>query len=408
MKDQFKNLMIGLFVVAAFGIIIFILLFLHPNIGNEGKILRVRFADVDKITTGTRVNFGGKPVGEVLEVREIKTENGKRIEHGGIIYTYELTLAIDSGVVVYSSDVITSRTSGLLGEKSVAIIPQPLPNQETPTPVTGEILYADQNGSVEDTLKELRKISNKVDIALNEFIDAMQKMRAEKMWENLSSSMDSLAEIMLTMNQPEKINSMFENADAIFQNLEETTAALNEPTKISEAIDNVHAATKDAKSMATKLDSMTVQLNGMLVNLGKGQGSLGSLLVKDDLYLRISSLLSKAEVTMNDINHYGLLFHLDKGWQRLRARRLNLMQTLTNAQEFRNYFNDELDKITTALERVSLVIEKSSQGCCKTLWQNSAYTKVYAELLRRVAMLEEYLQMYNQQAVECVVQQTEP
>lgn len=391
--------MIGLFVMAAFGIIIFILLFLHPNVGNEGKILRVRFADVDKITTGTRVNFGGKPVGEVLEVREIKTENGERIEHEGIIYVYELTLGIDSGVIVYTTDLITSRTSGLLGEKSVAIVPQPVPHHAKPIPVKGEILYADQSGSVEDAVKEFKKISNKVDVALNEFIDAMQKMRAEKVWENVGSSMDSLAEILITMNQPEKINAMLENADAVFQNLEETTAALNEPTKISEIIDNFHTLSKDAKSM-------TAHLNTTVTNICQGKGSLGPLLVKEDLYLRISSLLSKAEVTMNDINHYGLLFHLDKGWQRLRARRLNLMQTLKNAHEFRNYFNDELDKITTSLERVSMVIAKSSESCTR-LWDNPTYVKVYSELLRRVAMLEEYLQMYNRQTIECVVEQTE-
>ena len=55
MADQFKNLMIGIFVTAAAAIIVFILMFLHPRIGDEGKILHVHFSDIDKITIGTRI-----------------------------------------------------------------------------------------------------------------------------------------------------------------------------------------------------------------------------------------------------------------------------------------------------------------------------------------------------------------
>jgi phospholipid/cholesterol/gamma-HCH transport system substrate-binding protein len=96
MADQFKNMMIGIFVLAAFAIIIFIMLFLHPNVGNEGKTLRVRFADIDKISAGTRVSFAGKPVGEVIRIDEV--DKSERVDHDGIVYVYELVLAIDSGV----------------------------------------------------------------------------------------------------------------------------------------------------------------------------------------------------------------------------------------------------------------------------------------------------------------------
>jgi len=394
MKDQLKNMMIAAFVIAAFGIITFIMMFLHPNIGNEGKILRVRFADVDKISPGTRVNFGGKPVGEVMEVQEIKTENGARIEHNGLIYIYELLLAIDSSVTVYTTDEITSRTSGLLGEKSVAITPMPPKNGEKLIPIKGEIIYASETGSVESTLKQLKNVSGKLEAVLDATIDALMTMKNEKAWENIAVALDNIADITIEMNQPEKIQSIFDNADMMMQNLEEMTTALNEPQKISEIIDDFVLVADN--------------LNSLVLRIKKGEGSIGSLLAKDDFYLRLSSIMSKGEVIMNDINHYGLLFHSDKGWQRLRARRLNLLQTLQCPQEFRNYFNDEIDKITTALERVSMVMNKSSEDCCGfSLWNNPQYVKVYGELLRRVAMIEESLQMFNQQVTECVVRETE-
>ncbi|MEI8126176.1 MAG: MlaD family protein, partial [Parachlamydiaceae bacterium] len=97
MADQFKNLMIGLFVTAAAAIIIFILMFLHPNIGDNGKTLHVLFTDVDKITIGTRVTYAGKPIGEVIAITEVPDALHKKTDSSGQLYAYDLTLLVDSG-----------------------------------------------------------------------------------------------------------------------------------------------------------------------------------------------------------------------------------------------------------------------------------------------------------------------
>ena len=87
MADQLKNFMIGLFVAVAAIIIIFILMFLHPKIGDEGKILNVRFTDIDKVTPGTRVTYAGKPVGEVVTIDEVEFgRQGPFDPSGGCIF----------------------------------------------------------------------------------------------------------------------------------------------------------------------------------------------------------------------------------------------------------------------------------------------------------------------------------
>jgi phospholipid/cholesterol/gamma-HCH transport system substrate-binding protein len=213
-----------------------------------------------------------------------------------------------------------------------------------------------------------------VEITLDGFNDALKKLRENQFWENLSKTANNISEI---------------------------TAALDKPKELSEIVDNVHGFTKTAKDVAKSTQEVVIKVQN-------GEGSLGKLIVKDDLYLQLSSLLSKAETTLDDVNHYGILFHLDKGWQRLRARRLNLMQTLQSPQEFRNYFNDEIDSISTSITRVSMVLEKIEEECpCMSLWQNPEYVKVYAELIRRVAELDEYIRMYNQQAMDSKVKTTE-
>ncbi len=411
MSNQLKNVMIGIFVLAAFAIIVFILLFLHPNIGNEGKTLRVRFADIDKINPGTRVTFAGKPIGEVLRIDEI--DNGKRIERDGIIYVYELLLAIDTGVQVYVGDEISSRTSGLLGEKSVAIIPAPPQKNEPQIPVTDQIIYARETGSLESTIKEVKSLSNKIQVTLDGFIEALNTLHDQHAWENLSKTINNLNEMISGINETKaweplnnairKIDSMMttftesnsaERLNKTISNLEEMSASLNQPEKISQILNNISSVSSSVKNITSYIE--------------QGEGTLGKIIMRDDLNLSLASIMSKAEVILNDINHYGILFHQDKGWQRLRARRLNLLQKLSTPQEFRNYFNDEIDSISTSLERVSMVIEEiDALPCCCDLLEDSRYSKVYAELLRRVATLEEYLQMYNQQVMQSKVGLTE-
>jgi len=61
----------------------------------------------------------------------------------GRIYFYQLVLKIDSRVKVYDTDEISIETSGLLGEKSIAITPKPAPKGITPTLITTQPIYAE-------------------------------------------------------------------------------------------------------------------------------------------------------------------------------------------------------------------------------------------------------------------------
>lgn len=185
MSDPTKNILIGLFVAAASFIVVFVLLFLHPTVGDEGQILRVRFANIDKITIGTRVTYGGKPVGEVKEIKEVEsTKDARKPQKGGYVYIYELLLRVDSHVKVYNTDEISARTSGLLGEKSVEISPLAAKPGEKVWVVNDQILYANESGSVEETLKEFKEVADKVEGTLDSFKFAIDELNRSKIWEN--------------------------------------------------------------------------------------------------------------------------------------------------------------------------------------------------------------------------------
>jgi phospholipid/cholesterol/gamma-HCH transport system substrate-binding protein len=423
MSDQVKNIIIGLFVVAAISIVIFIILFLHPSTGDEGQVLYVRFADVDKINVGTRVTLAGKAIGEVVDIKDITNSREGPSDEYGHVYIYELKLLIDSHIKIYRTDLVSSRTSGLLGEKSVQIMPQEIPHGEKADLVKpGDILYAVDAGTVEDTLKEFKEVASKVDLLIDQLSMTLQDINKEELIQKIASTAQNLSEITSALNQPDELSS-------IIHNLQTFTSHL--ATRLPASWDMVDETLSELDATTANTHNITSTVKRMVDNVSHGEGTIGKLLVTNDLNnritafinnvdknlggltshvdLRMSSLFSKGETVLNDINHYGILYHLDKGWQRLRARRLNLMDTLSTPQQFQNYFNDEIDQISTSLARVSMVLEKvefCSPYCCSLL-EDPEYSKVFSELLRRVSGMEETLKLYNQQTVDVEVQKTQ-
>ncbi len=484
MGDQYKNVMIAFFVIAAISIVTFVLMFIHPSIGDEKKIIKARFTDIDKINTGTRVTYGGKPVGEVVEIREILGEKDHRVSRDGKIFLYELELKVDSGVNIFNSDEISSRTSGLLGEKSVAIIPYPPRPGEKLRRIDTEVIYAQESGTVEQTFKEFKEVADKFDLALDNINRILDELQHEQTFRSIARTASNLADITDALNKPKeisdiiaslqhvtngasaswaKVESTINNIETASDNVKDITTAINQPDNLADTVGNVHALSERAvqtwdnvdvavndfaetasntrdisnavnqpqrlKNIVANVDSVSgnlantmPQVNTAVIEIAataknahvitdkisEGDSTLGKLLVEDDLYLRMVALFNKGEVIFNDINHYGLLFHLDKGWQRLRARRMNLLGKLCSPQQFRNYFNDEIDNISTSLARVSMVLDKNENLYpCGLLLDDNEFAKVYAELLRRVAAMEEALKMYNQQVVDSQLPVTE-
>lgn len=220
-----------------------------------------------------------------------------------------------------------------------------------------------------------------MEVALNNVSNVFDTLEKEKFWHNIS---------------------------ATASNLKDISKALNEPKIWSESLQNIRQITTKVNKSWDTVDRAILDFSKITNGINQGEGSVGKLVKRDDLYIRLIALTNKAETTLNDINHYGVLFHLDKGWQRMRARRMNLLQKLQSPQEFRNYFNDEVDQISTSLERVAMVMEQmqnmSAMGCYDML-QNPDFVKVYSELMRRVDVIDESIKMYNQQVADTAHQE---
>ncbi|NGX38691.1 MAG: hypothetical protein K1000chlam2_01868, partial [Chlamydiae bacterium] len=157
--EQTKNMLIGAFIIVACALFVSFILFLRPSVGDEGQTLTLRFSDINNVGVGTRVLFAGRPVGEVVSIEEIPDGRKQPVDELGRVYTYQLKIKIDSGVKVYDTDEVTIQTSGLLGEKSIGIIPKAAPPGVTPILISKKPIYADSIDPLENALVQISDVA---------------------------------------------------------------------------------------------------------------------------------------------------------------------------------------------------------------------------------------------------------
>lgn len=255
-------------------------------------------------------------------------------------------------------------------------------------------------------MKQIGTLSQKFGVVLDDFHELMSTIKNEEIVKKIGRSVDNVYEITATLNQKEKwdqildnlltvserVNQSWNTVDASLQNVHHLSDRAQQSwTTVDQTLNDFHATARNAEVFAQKA-------NQIIDYTRQGKGSVGQLFVGDDLYLRLKSVLHKGEVVMDDVNNYGLLFHLDKRWQRLQGRRLQLLEKLSNPNEFAKYFNQEMDQISSSLSRVSVVLN-DSECYPQSLICNPHFTQRFSELLRRVEGMEETLKIYNEQVV---------
>ena len=356
MKNLNKNISIGIFLIISIIVVIWGLLYLSPSTGDGRLVIYTRFINIDNIAVGTRVSFAGKPVGEVFEIKMIS--DGRSLPKGKapFVYTYELTLKLDSSIAIYPYDEITAHTTGLMGERSIAITPRP--HRDEKALLTESIMYARPTGSIEETVEDLTMLSSKVNMTIDEVYHIIH-------------------------NNSEAIDGILKNINASSEDMYSIISKVNS----IDLIDNINATVENTRLITDKLV--------------EGKGNLGKLLQEEDIYFNITTAMNKFDTLMNDINHYGLLFHLDKSWQRQRLQRINLLKELQTPQQFQEYFDDEIDNISTSLSRLSMLISKTSQPDSKiSKKQDKEFIDSFNAVLKRIDSLNESLGIYKNMFIE--------
>jgi phospholipid/cholesterol/gamma-HCH transport system substrate-binding protein len=390
MLNYMKNMLIGLFVVIACGLFVGIILFLEPSVGDGKETLIVRFSNINGISVGTRVMFAGKPIGEVVKIEQIPHAREQPTDEIGQVYFYQLILHVDSSVHVYNTDEITVQTSGLLGEKSIAIIPKAPPKGVKPKLITSKTpVYAESVDSLESAMNEVSQLTDKMEETLDKIIGWIDQNGFE-LGMAVRSFDDTMTQASIMLSDINQLG-VIENANKSilqFDNLMQDASYLAEQAidgrvvpNLSETLDNLKYASRDFDKIVHQIAS--------------GQGSIGKLVFDDNTYLQVNAILSKVNTLMNDVNHYGVFFNLNKQWQRSREKRATMLTALNSADKFKTYFTEEVDSINTSMSRLSMLIEKAqNDGDVK---DSPLFKKDFKELLERTKTLLDNLKLYNEQ-----------
>jgi phospholipid/cholesterol/gamma-HCH transport system substrate-binding protein len=196
-----------------------------------------------------------------------------------------------------------------------------------------------------------------------------------------------------TINEHNLIPQLKEGTTAFTQSAQKIDAALAQMTQAG-VFENIGPVVDNLKTVSNSLSDVCQ-------NIATGEGTVGKLFKNDDFYLRMTAVMSKMDTLMNDVNHYGVLFHLNKGWQRTRAKRLTAMNALETPAAFKSYFQTEIDQINTAMARISMLIDKSKveEG---NILEEGKFKENFAELMRQVTEMSENLHLYNEQLNQAI------
>lgn len=305
MTERMKAFWLGLFIIVALALFAWLVLFLKPGSGDGRVELKVRFSNIDNVNVGTRVTFAGKPVGEVVKIQEIEDPRKAPADTLGNLYIYELTLKVDSSVKVFSYDEIVFATSGLLGEKSIAIIPKaPPPGALSAQNVTDEVLYAHSTDKIEQTLNKLAGVADTFGNTLTQVGSFIQSNSSDfnAALKNFSSATIEMRSFIVHANETEIID------------------------KISNASDRLSLTMRKAEDFFTLLErqQLAENMGSSFANLSllsnqmcHGEGTLAQLIQSDCLYVQVMTVACQLRAILDDMRNYGLLYQFDRKWQRV-------------------------------------------------------------------------------------------
>lgn len=304
MSDRWKAFWLGSFIVVATGLAAWLILFIKPSVG-DGKVeLRVRFSNIDKVSQGTLVTFAGRQVGFVHEIKEIADPRLAPADAYGNLYIYELVLKVDSSVKVYLYDEIIYATAGLLGEKSIAIIPKaPPPGAPQTYDVTYEVLYARSTDRFEQAMNDLVGVAGTFQDTLEEITTFIETNNQDfnHTLKSLASAAHEIHTFMGHANENELVKTAartLSRADEFFTSAVETHVV----ERLGESFDSLY----EAASLFTQ-----------------GEGTVARLANSDCLYVQLTTVMCQLQTVLHDIKNYGLLFQFDRKWQRQNNLRRN-------------------------------------------------------------------------------------
>jgi phospholipid/cholesterol/gamma-HCH transport system substrate-binding protein len=326
----FKELRVGILVIGAIGVLIFMILNASGDISpfSDKLRLKARFANADGLRGGSEVRLAGVRIGKVDDVRLLSpTENATE--------KVEITMSIDSEIDNKpATDLIRTDSSASLGspsllgsDKLVNIAPGSAVADPVPEGFT--LRTGKQSGGVEGLTAsgdELMQQLNKLSV---EFTDIARKI-----------------------NEGQGTLGRFVNDEAFYNNLNATIRDTQTLIRSIESGEGSAGRLINDPSLYNNINDVSVQLRAIADDLRRGRGTAGKLLTDDAIYDEARGTIARFNRSVDEIN----LIVTD-----LRAGRGTAGKLLTDEAIY-NDARAAIARVNTAAERLDNVVAGVQRG----------------------------------------------
>jgi len=317
-----KDLRVGIFILAAIGLFIFLILNASGDFNPFSRKLRLKaqFNSADGLREGSEVRLAGVRVGKVEEVKILPPsgdEKGNKVE---------ATLVVDGKIdgqsanerIRSDSKAQLVAPSFLSDDKVINITPGTSAGIPVKDGFTLESsaanTFTDIATSGNDLVGRLNKVADQVNSITKKINEGEgtigRAVNDESLYNNLNSTIKELQDVANKIKSGEGSAGKFVNDPSLYNNLNETTLKLQAIANDLQSgkgtagkLFSDDALYNDARATMNKLNNTLDDLKGMIGEIKAGRGTAGKFVTDEALYNETRAAINRLNLTAQRIDN---------------------------------------------------------------------------------------------------------
>jgi phospholipid/cholesterol/gamma-HCH transport system substrate-binding protein len=283
------------------------------------RVFYIEYDNIQGLNKASTVSINGLQVGKVSEI----TFNTDTVKKGKLV----VEIALDNDFEFSKNSVAKIYSTSIIGGESLAIIP----SYDGEIAVSGDYLIGEVESdiftSVEKTLNPLKTKIERVIIgadslliALNDVLDLESRDSFKRTIVGLESTVGSMTTTIESFNNI--VDASKADIDITLQNTKRITENIS---KVSDTLASV-----DFGQTVRTLQITLENVNGLLVNIENGQGSLGKLATDNAMYENLTNASKELEELLKEMKlnpkrfvHFSLFGKKAKPYMKEESKKYN-------------------------------------------------------------------------------------
>ena len=283
-----RELKTGIIVIG--GILLFIMGFSYLKstpLFDNSKTLYAVYPNVGGLQSGTVVSINGFGVGKVNDIQFMDTE-------GNLVVTF----TVSSDFQFSKNSTVELYDTGIIGGKGLQIMPV---FDGGRTIQSGDTLSTDTRpGLTELAQQKLTPLFRKFESAVTDADSVLMNVNDvldTKTKRDLRNAINGLSELMVSLNVSAKsLNTILnDNKSTLDSSLTNFATLTSNFAKLSDSLNNAGLG-----NTLSSLQSTVASLDEILLNMQKGDGTLGKLMNDKELYTNLTSASKELDLLLQD------------------------------------------------------------------------------------------------------------